>query len=127
MSDLLLLTGELTATYVVSAAVAFVFGQIRSMHHQFQPYVGCRVRLRGKTQTYLCHLDAVNGNQWTLSPPLVRDRFYPLCQGEQVIGEVKIGNGNLLFRTEIAVADSFRGRIWLKPPKRTYWREFRAP
>ena len=124
MADLLILTADMAITFGIAAAAAYAFGQIRSLCHQIQPYAGCRVRIRGKSQIYRCRLEAVDGKVWTLSPPLVRDEHYPLVAGEKLIAEVVLDRGTLVFRSEISFSDDYKGRIWIKAPKRTFWKEF---
>jgi hypothetical protein len=124
MADLLLLAADMAITFGIGAASAYAFGQVRAMFHEVKPYVGCRVRIRGKSQIYRCRLESVRGNRWTLGPPLVRDEFYPLVKGEKITAEVVLDSGTLLFRSEVAFSDDYKGRIWIKTPRRTFWKQY---
>jgi hypothetical protein len=115
---------ELSATFLCSVLFGWVVGKLRSARHEYQAVPGAMVRIKGRNAVYRCRLEKVDKTLWALSPPLVRDEFLPLSPGEAIVGEVSVPGGKLMFRTELSFADEFRGRLWLKAPKRTYLKEF---
>jgi hypothetical protein len=127
MLNLLLVAADIAIFFGFALAISYVWTQIQGARHEIHPYPGCRVRIRGNSQIYRCRLEWIEGNHWCFGPPIVRDELYPLKRGESIIGEIVLDSGTLTFRSEIAFSDGYKGRIWVKVPKRTFWREFGQP
>lgn len=107
-------------TFFVAVGFGWAVGKLRAARHDSEPRQGAIVRVRGREAVYRCRLDKIDSQHWSLGPPLLRDRFFPLEPGEKVTCQVEVPDGSLTFRTEVLCVDEFKGRIWLKKPKRTY-------
>jgi hypothetical protein len=123
MTETIQLILELTGTFFVAVAFGWAVGKLRAIGHEAEPEPGALIRIRGRETMYRCRLDKVDAKLWTLGAPLARDSYFPLMKGEKITGQVTLPIGTLNFRAEVLCVDEFRGRVWLKTPKRTYLRK----
>jgi hypothetical protein len=114
------LTLELVGVFALATLAGWLVGALRRLLHSVRPVPGAKVRIRGERRVYRCRLEAISTTRWTLSPPLVRDDNFPMTPGEKIVGEVAVPEGRLLFRTVLECVDEFRGRLWIRSPKRTF-------
>lgn len=126
MNEILQLVGLLALAFAASVGVSYVWVTLRRRSRVvLAPPVNATVRFKTGGAMYRSRFLGVSEDGWLLSPPLQRDHYVPIREGDEIRGELVTPSGVQLFRTTVLRREMSPPRLVFQVPDTMELRERR--